>query len=189
MAPRPRDPRLDELILRCGVALLEERGVTGVGVEAVAARAGVPKTTVYARWPSRTALRDAVVGRALAGVPLDGGLDELVAAEIALVATPAGRGAAQVLLAARDDGDAPPRAVAAALDERRRALVQALVDEAEDELDGTAADDLVSALTALIWGRGLIGDPAPATAALPADDLTRLARLFARDGREDPTGT
>ena len=37
-------------------ALLEEEGYPGATIEAIAARSGVAKTTIYRRWPNRTAL-------------------------------------------------------------------------------------------------------------------------------------
>lgn len=58
---RPRDARCDAAILAATLALLRERGVVATTVDAVAARAGVGKATVYRRWPSREALlRDAL---------------------------------------------------------------------------------------------------------------------------------
>lgn len=53
---RPRDERCDVAITAAALALLRERGFPGVTVEAVAARAGVGKATIYRRWPSREAL-------------------------------------------------------------------------------------------------------------------------------------
>ena len=53
---RPRDPALDEAILTATRELLLEVGYAAVTIEAVAARAGVGKPTVYRRHPSKTAL-------------------------------------------------------------------------------------------------------------------------------------
>ncbi|WP_329257604.1 TetR/AcrR family transcriptional regulator [Actinoallomurus sp. NBC_01490] len=54
---RPRSERADKAIVEATVDLLaEEGGVTGVSIEAVAARAGVGKTTIYRRWPNKEAL-------------------------------------------------------------------------------------------------------------------------------------
>ncbi|NDU72186.1 TetR family transcriptional regulator [Actinomadura sp. DSM 109109] len=56
-AGRPRSERADRAIVEATLDLLaEESGVAGVSVEAVAARAGVGKTTIYRRWPSKEAL-------------------------------------------------------------------------------------------------------------------------------------
>lgn len=43
-------------ILTAAVELLAEEGFGGVSVEAVAARSGAAKTTIYRHWPSRAAL-------------------------------------------------------------------------------------------------------------------------------------
>lgn len=49
---RPRDPALDGRILDAASAALAEQGVRGVRAQDIAARAGVPKSTIYRRWPS-----------------------------------------------------------------------------------------------------------------------------------------
>ena len=53
---RPRDPEVDRAILEATSELLAEDGFDGLTIEAVAARAGVGKTTVYRRWPSKIPL-------------------------------------------------------------------------------------------------------------------------------------
>jgi AcrR family transcriptional regulator len=54
---RPRSERADKAIIAATLELLaEEGGVAGVSIEAVAARAGVGKTTIYRRWPNKEAL-------------------------------------------------------------------------------------------------------------------------------------
>jgi AcrR family transcriptional regulator len=65
---RPRSEAADEAILAAAVDLLTEQGFLALTVEAVAARAGVAKTTVYRRWPNKDELvMDAVAG--LKGAP------------------------------------------------------------------------------------------------------------------------
>lgn len=54
---RPRSERAEKAIIEATLDLLvEEAGVAGVSIEAVAARAGVGKTTIYRRWPNKEAL-------------------------------------------------------------------------------------------------------------------------------------
>jgi AcrR family transcriptional regulator len=48
---RPRDPRRAEAILRAAVTLVAEIGYDRMTVEALAAKAGVSKPTIYRRWP------------------------------------------------------------------------------------------------------------------------------------------
>jgi AcrR family transcriptional regulator len=53
---RPRSQEADQAIMAAAIELLAERGLAGTSIEEVAARAGVAKTTIYRRWPSRGAL-------------------------------------------------------------------------------------------------------------------------------------
>lgn len=53
---RPRDPEAHDAILQATVAELQEHGFGGLTVDAVAARAGVGKATIYRRWDSKAAL-------------------------------------------------------------------------------------------------------------------------------------
>ncbi len=53
---RPRSEGLRRTILEAAAELLDQRGVEGTTVEAVAERAGVGKQTIYRRWPTRAAV-------------------------------------------------------------------------------------------------------------------------------------
>jgi AcrR family transcriptional regulator len=53
---RPRSERAERAILDAALELFGESGVAGVGIEAVAARAGVGKATIYRRWPGKEEL-------------------------------------------------------------------------------------------------------------------------------------
>ena len=53
---RPRSDRIHRAILDATRDLLIENGFTRLRLEAVAARAGVGKATIYRRWPSKEAL-------------------------------------------------------------------------------------------------------------------------------------
>jgi AcrR family transcriptional regulator len=66
---RPRDPGVDDAILRAAAELLAETGVEATTVTAVAARAGVARATVYLRWPSRWALIGAATKASVGGRP------------------------------------------------------------------------------------------------------------------------
>jgi AcrR family transcriptional regulator len=54
---RPRNALADEAILEAVITLLSEgNGAAAVSIEAVAAKAGVGKATIYRRWPNKEAL-------------------------------------------------------------------------------------------------------------------------------------
>jgi AcrR family transcriptional regulator len=54
---RPRNARADEAILDAMITLLGEgQSADGISIEAVAAKAGVGKATIYRRWPNKEAL-------------------------------------------------------------------------------------------------------------------------------------
>jgi AcrR family transcriptional regulator len=59
---RPRSARVEEAILDAALDMLVSEGVGGITMEALAARAGVGKATLYRRWKSKGAvLVDAVM--------------------------------------------------------------------------------------------------------------------------------
>jgi AcrR family transcriptional regulator len=53
---RPRSVHADREILRAATEILEVKGVGGLSIEEVAAKASVGKTTIYRRWSSRGTL-------------------------------------------------------------------------------------------------------------------------------------
>src|SRR5262245_27612878 len=53
---RPRDPKLDIKITQAAIKLFRERGWGRTTIEEIALRAGVGKTTVYRRYPTKAAL-------------------------------------------------------------------------------------------------------------------------------------
>jgi AcrR family transcriptional regulator len=58
---RPRDERLDAGIIAAAVEVLADEGFDRFSVEEVAVRAGVAKTTIYRRFPRRSALIESVL--------------------------------------------------------------------------------------------------------------------------------
>ena len=58
---RPRSERVDEAILAAALAELGERGYARMTVDAVAARAGVSKPTIYLRHPTKAELATAAI--------------------------------------------------------------------------------------------------------------------------------
>jgi len=73
---RPRSARAHEAVLKAAAGLLLERGLDAVSMDAVAARAGVSKATIYRWWPTKESLAlDALYTEwsAAAPVPRDTG--------------------------------------------------------------------------------------------------------------------
>ena len=69
-AERRRGDRLEDAILDAAWAELVGRGYAGLTLENVAKRAGTSRPVLYRRWPSRTALATAALGRHAAQNPI-----------------------------------------------------------------------------------------------------------------------
>jgi AcrR family transcriptional regulator len=67
---RRRGVRLEDAILDAAWAELVERGYPGLTLEGVAKRAGTSRPVLYRRWPSRTMLATAALGRHIAQNPI-----------------------------------------------------------------------------------------------------------------------
>lgn len=68
---RPKDEAKGDAILRAGWALFLERGVGAASIEAIAARAGVSKMTVYKHFTDKEALFEAAVLREMRAIEAD----------------------------------------------------------------------------------------------------------------------
>ena len=66
---RPRSPETDRLIREAALPLLRTQGPTAVNIDAVAARFGVARTTIYRRYRSRDDLVGAIL-EALVATPV-----------------------------------------------------------------------------------------------------------------------
>ena len=53
---RPRSEPARLAILQAAAEMLSERGLRAMTIEQIAKRAGVAKTTIYRRWPSKATL-------------------------------------------------------------------------------------------------------------------------------------
>jgi AcrR family transcriptional regulator len=102
---RPRDPRIDDAVLRATVELLGSSGYAALSVDAIAKSAGTSKPAIYRRWPSKAHLvHEAVfpISEATA-LPdtgsLTGDVREMVRRATGVLTTPAARAAMPGLLA------------------------------------------------------------------------------------------
>ena len=102
---RPRDPRIDDAVLRATVQLIGKTGYADLSVDAIARRAGTSKPAIYRRWPSKAHLvHEAVfpIGDATA-LPdtgsLAGDVREMMRRTVAVLTGPAARAALPGLVA------------------------------------------------------------------------------------------
>ena len=144
---RPRSAERDAAILDATLVEYGEHGFDAMSVEAVAARAGASKATIYRRYDSKVALVAAALEhssqqRPLAGTgSLDGDLDLVLRHLVDLTRDPVhGPGLRHIVA----DGVRNPELgdVYAAFVRRRRALTQVLLREAIDRGELRADVDL-----------------------------------------------
>jgi AcrR family transcriptional regulator len=109
---RPRDPAARKKILAAASALLNEGGLTTVTMEAIAARAGVGKPTIYREWPNAHAVAMTAFLETAepppAGKSRQGPLDALrrqLRKVADVFATRAGRNTAMMIAAAQNDSE------------------------------------------------------------------------------------
>ncbi|MFJ4848142.1 TetR/AcrR family transcriptional regulator [Streptomyces sp. NPDC088733] len=130
-SPHPRSVRAREAVLAAAADLLAEGGLAAATVDAVSARSGVSKMTIYKHWPSRTAVAAEAFGRRMADtIPLpDSGdavadLCEQVRRVSGFFAGDSGRVFRQLLAACATDAGGAPYFRAYFLQARREAVAQ-----------------------------------------------------------------
>ena len=146
----PTDPRVRrsrEAILAATVEVLSERGFEGASVEAVVARSGVAKTTIYRQWPTR---RDLLLAAVESAVPraeiadtgsLVGDLKSFVRDLVAVLNTePAARILPQLIAAAEGDADLA-RLLSEFTAQRRKPIETAVLRAVERGEPGASARD------------------------------------------------
>ena len=171
-------------VLEAALEELAERGYGALSIEAVAERAGVAKTTVYRRWPTRAALVKAafeVEGNRAAPLPDEGRLDrDLTRYFLDLarrMATERGRAIHRVILVESDDRELWE--LVTELREERRKAPRALVARAIARGDAPKKLDvgyLLDSLAAMMLYRiGILRDGRPSQAEI----ATLVARSLA----------
>jgi AcrR family transcriptional regulator len=165
---RPRSEEAHRAILEAAIDLMSEHGLGGLTIEAVAARAGVGKTTIYRRWDGKNDLvLEAVELLRPPGPPPDtgsliGDLDALVAIQRErLEATRLPRIIPRVLGEAVEDPELHAQIVERAVQPIRDVLttvVQRAVDRGElrDDVDVDTVVDVLHAFPVykLLLARG-----------------------------------
>jgi AcrR family transcriptional regulator len=108
---RPRSDQVDQAILRAASTLLSERGLNAMTIEDVAALAGVGKSSIYRRWPTKgtLALDAFLVDFLTQQPPVDNGnleddlREALTLWSTAVVDTPTGRALVGLVAEAQND--------------------------------------------------------------------------------------
>ncbi len=113
---RQRDASAKDAILKAAHDILVEKGIAGFAIEAVAARAGVAKTTIYRWWPTRGAL--AIAGflaetTPKIAYPNTGSVLDDLTHQLERVATVYGGASGRVLAAIIADGQRDPSTITA----------------------------------------------------------------------------
>ena len=190
---RPRDGEVDRRVLDAAEDLLHAKGFAALTVDDVAERAGVAKTTVYRRWPTRDHLAVGLATRILGEVPiadtgdlradltgfaeaLADGLRRLRLAGNAAAVPSAGLVAELAVAAARhaDIGDMV-RAGFAARQELMAARLRAARD-AEGLRDDIDVEVLIDQVAGPVWYRVLV------TGAPVGDDYAKRLVAAVLDG-------
>lgn len=163
---RPRSAKARKAILRAARELLEVRGLTGVTIEGIAARAGVGKPTIYRSWPNAKAVAMAAL---LDSDSADGGsktrktglqgLSRQLRNVGKLFSTPLGRNVTLMVAAADSDTELSRvfrnHFILERREEGRAFIEQALADgEIRDDID---IDTLLDLIYAPVFYRLLIG--------------------------------
>ena len=112
---RPRSEQAEQAIIEATLDLFAEQGFEGVCVEAVAARAGVGKATIYRRWPNKEELLLAAFGSLKSPFPEPKGVsvrDDLLAMVEVMCADKADPRKARRYALLLGEGDKYPRLMA-----------------------------------------------------------------------------
>jgi len=195
---RPRDARAGETILIAAAEVLGEGGPQGFTVDAVAARAGVGKATIYRRWPTRGGLMlDAAarVGLELTEVDTGDVRDDLVQHLTGLADKMANTPSGRLLLAiiAEAVGNPEMNQQLRAFTVERRTVARHTVERgiARGQLPGDLdPDELLDLLGGPIFWRlltgGMVADPTFITWTVDTVLAGVRARCLPSPGHPDP---
>lgn len=133
---RPRSPRADEAILAAARELMAEGGLGNLTVEGTALRAGVAKTTVYRRYPSKLDLAVAAIAALVADAPAADSIEDATTAGLTLFEQSMGSSGSQasylaVAAAAAQDPTVHERFAETVLDPVQRNLAVTLQEAIE----------------------------------------------------------
>ncbi|ANY07770.1 TetR/AcrR family transcriptional regulator [Pseudonocardia sp. HH130630-07] len=164
---RPRDPAINEAILSATRDLIAEVGQRGLSMEAVAARAGVSKPTLYLRYASKALLiTEALFGQSKAREMPDSGRvrEDLLEAYrwgVAEFDAPEARAALPAMLAEMTTSPELLRLVRAQVVDPEYARVRALLARAQERgevRDGVDLDLVLDVFLGVVLARATVLD-------------------------------
>src|SRR5438128_3514597 len=130
---RPRSEEAHSAILTAAISLIREVGYYALAMDAIAARAGVGKATVYRRWATKETLVAEALERIMRSIPVpdtgttEGDLREVMRASLGMYRDPASKGLLSGLVAAMARSERIAQAVRSGfLAARREAILQVL---------------------------------------------------------------
>jgi AcrR family transcriptional regulator len=193
---RPLSPELDDRILEAALAMLADVGYAQLRLDALAARAGVAKTTILRRWPSKAAVAAAAVQRLAlqtADVPESHNLREdlqaLLSNAVAAFAGGPGRFVPALL---RESGHHPEIAdLLATVIQTRRAAYRRVLNRAiarHDLHPDVDQEVIIDLLVGPLWTRLLITRQ-PVTQALVEEIVDAVLRAYPPPGPAGATAT
>lgn len=155
---RPRSDQVEQAILHAASDLLAERGLDAMTIEDVATRAGVGKSSIYRRWPTKgtLALDAFLIDFLTQQPPVDNGSLEVDLREAltqwsnAVVGTPTGRALVGLIAAAQFDSDLSEgwiERVMTPVREQHRTMVERAIERGE-----IPADADVDVIMDLLYG-------------------------------------
>jgi AcrR family transcriptional regulator len=189
---RPRSTEADAAIATAAMAVLAESGFEGVTVEAVAARAGVARSTVYRRFPGKPELLVTVLAHSCQGLVPDpdtgtvvGDLEALASGlQHALTETDLGR-ALPAIIAASACNPEVAAAHKAFVSQRRTVMLLAIgrgIERGEVAPD-VDPDTLADLVVGPIFHRRFTG-PRPVSDAWIREIVARAVRACAPTGSQ-----
>lgn len=180
-----RSARIHQLLLQVTGQLLDEGGLPAATVDAIAARSGVSKVTIYNHWPSRTAIAASAFAELMGAavpVPDTGSLagdvtEHLVRLGAFYASEPRGKAFAQLLAACVDDEAGAAYFREYFLDGRHRVIAQLWQRALDrDEADpGVDLDEVIDILAGPLIFRRLAGHH-----PLTEDAARKVARAVLR---------
>ena len=194
---RPRSREAHEAILRAAITLTREVGYDALTIDAIAARAGVGKATVYRRWKSREALVVEAIGRIVAAVPepdtgrAEGDLMQLMRSTLAMYADPASGALLSGLVAAMARSEPIAQAVRTGFVGMRRAAMRRALERGIGRGELRAGTDVELALDLLsgpLFWRFLVTG-GPVDEGLARGTVQAVLRAFGSNGSSSPPDT